>query len=150
MKQKAMLCSSLLQIFYFNFESLILLIMKKYYLQLFILLMMLQSKAQSCIDSSRIDLSTPCPLAFIPTCGCDSFTYGNPCEALYYGGVYSYHIGACGSDSLCSARFDILIQSDTLIISNLSTTSDSITSRIHGELSERKRPGLGEQGIPSM
>ena len=101
--------------------------MKKYYLQLFILLMMLQSKAQSCIDSSRIDLSTPCPLAFIPTCGCDSFTYGNPCEALYYGGVYSYHIGACGSDSLCSARFDILIQSDTLIISNLSTTSDSIT-----------------------
>jgi hypothetical protein len=30
------------------------------------------------------------------------------------------------------------------------STSDSMTSRIHGELSERKRPGLGEYGMASM
>ena len=101
--------------------------MKKYYLLLFLVFTLQQIFAQSCIDSSRIDLSAPCPLVFMPTCGCDSVGYGNPCEALTYGGVTSYRIGICGSDSNCSANFNISIQTDTVIISNISSSIDSIS-----------------------
>lgn len=51
----------------------------------------------ACIDSSLIDLNVLCPGIFEPVCGCDSITYSNSCEAMFYGGVVSYTAGPCSS-----------------------------------------------------
>ncbi|HXH19834.1 MAG TPA: PKD domain-containing protein [Chitinophagales bacterium] len=51
--------------------------------------------SRTCKDSSLIDFNRPCPLAYMPVCGCDSVTYGNPCEAIYYGGITSWTPGEC-------------------------------------------------------
>ncbi len=57
--------------------------------------------AQECVDSSLIDLSAACPLIYAPVCGCNGVTYGNGCEATYYGGVTSYTDGECQPGSGC-------------------------------------------------
>jgi bacterioferritin-associated ferredoxin len=52
-------------------------------------------KAQDCVDSSLIDLTAACPLIWAPVCGCNGVTYGNSCEATFYGGVTSWTPGEC-------------------------------------------------------
>jgi len=52
-------------------------------------------KSQTCVDSSLVDLNAACPLIWAPVCGCNGITYGNDCEATYYGGVTSWTPGEC-------------------------------------------------------
>jgi len=52
-------------------------------------------QSQNCIDSSLIDLNAACPLIWSPVCGCNGVTYGNDCEATFYGGVTSWTPGEC-------------------------------------------------------
>lgn len=52
-------------------------------------------QAQNCVDSSLIDLNAACPLIWAPVCGCNGITYGNDCEATFYGGVTSWTPGEC-------------------------------------------------------
>ena len=101
-------------------------IMKKYLLAIICCFASFQFYAQSCIDSSLIDTTAICPLVYIPTCGCDSILYNNPCVAKNYGGVTSYHLGICGADTFCSANFNLIIQHDSVLFTNTSTAVDSI------------------------
>lgn len=56
--------------------------------------------AQSCIDSSLIDLTVMCPAVWDPVCGCNGVTYGNECEAVNYGGVTAWVSGECTGTNL--------------------------------------------------
>lgn len=49
-----------------------------------------------CVNPAQID-SVPCPLSYIPVCGCNGVTYNNACEAVHWGGVTSWRLGVCGS-----------------------------------------------------
>ncbi|MDO8367752.1 MAG: PKD domain-containing protein, partial [Saprospiraceae bacterium] len=64
-----------------------------------------------CVEPAQIDSTTPCPLAFIPVCGCDGVTYDNACSAYNYGGVSSWTPGVCGS--ICNSLFVDFIGENT-------------------------------------
>lgn len=49
----------------------------------------------TCIDTSLIDMQVACPNLYLPVCGCDSVTYFNACEAMYYHGITTYSSGSC-------------------------------------------------------
>lgn len=49
----------------------------------------------TCIDSTVINNVLDCAAIYDPVCGCDSVTYNNPCEAIYYHGVVNFTQGPC-------------------------------------------------------
>lgn len=51
-------------------------------------------KSVSCVDPSKIDTSINCGIIYDPVCGCDDFTYFNPCDAQR-SGVRSWIGGPC-------------------------------------------------------
>lgn len=48
-----------------------------------------------CRDTALVDTTVGCFDVYEPVCGCDSITYSNSCEAIYYYGVYAYAEGEC-------------------------------------------------------
>lgn len=54
-----------------------------------------------CVDSTLINPNQPCPLIWNPVCGCNGVTYGNSCEATYWGGVTEYTMGECTMPDSC-------------------------------------------------
>ena len=57
--------------------------------------------AETCVDPQLLELGTmvDCTTLYEPVCGCDGVTYGNTCEAMYYGGVTSWTEGECGGST---------------------------------------------------
>jgi hypothetical protein len=49
-----------------------------------------------CINPKNISIDTMCTEEYDPVCGCDGYTYSNPCVAKSYG-VSSYKLGECSN-----------------------------------------------------
>lgn len=54
--------------------------------------------AGDCYDPERVAPLMPCSDDEATVCGCDGFTYLNPCQAWHFGGIASWTAGPCATD----------------------------------------------------
>ena len=92
----------------------------------FVSLFSIQSRSQSCVDSSLIH-PTVCSFIYDPVCGCNGVTYSNACVAVASGGVTSFNYGDCNSQPVgCNADFTYTINGNTVTFTNTSSSMSSI------------------------
>ncbi|MBC7383757.1 MAG: hypothetical protein H7296_12330 [Bacteroidia bacterium] len=65
-------------------------------LLLFLNLFLVHVKTNAqCIDPLGVNPTAPCPVEYVPVCGCDKITYRNSCIAQYRSGNYTWVEGPC-------------------------------------------------------
>ncbi len=66
-----------------------------------------QCNETPCVDPAQIDTTMMCTTEWAPVCGCNGMTYGNACEAEFYGGVTSWTDGECSTSSMVTFQVDM-------------------------------------------
>ena len=108
-------------------------------------LLVLECRAQQCVDEALINPDAFCFTVVDPVCGCDGVTYSNSCYAATMGGVTSWTEGECGSNSCideslidpnapCPFNFDPVCGCDGVTYSNAchAETAGGVTSWTEG------------------
>ena len=108
-------------------------------------LLVLEFRAQQCVDEALINPDAFCITVVDPVCGCDGVTYSNACYAATMGGVTSWTEGECGSNSCideslidpnapCPFNFDPVCGCDGVTYSNAchAETAGGVTSWTEG------------------
>jgi hypothetical protein len=69
-----------------------------------------------CQDSATVNPTTLCTNFSYPVCGCNGIQYVNPCQAVTYYGIVSYHTLCSTPSRQCSVDFSATLSHDTVLL----------------------------------